>query len=49
VAKVEDVVREGDLVNVMLFDIDRAKGRLKLSRKRALDADPATIIHGMDE
>ncbi len=49
VAKVEDVVREGDLVNVLLFDIDRAKGRLKLSRKRALDADPATIIHGMDE
>ena len=49
VAAVEDVVREGDQVNVLLFDIDRAKGRLKLSRKRALGADPETIIHGLDE
>ncbi len=46
---VEDVVKEGDRVNVLLMEIDRAKGRLKLSRKRALDADPETIIHGLDE
>ncbi|PKN45720.1 MAG: polyribonucleotide nucleotidyltransferase [Deltaproteobacteria bacterium HGW-Deltaproteobacteria-17] len=49
VANVEDIVREGDQVNVLLVEIDRQKGRLRLSRKRALDADPATIIHGLDE
>lgn len=46
---VEDVVKEGDRINVLLMDIDRAKGRLKLSRKRAIDADPESIIHGLDE
>ena len=46
---IEDVVKEGDHINVLLMEIDRAKGRLKLSRKRALDADPESIIDGLNE
>jgi polyribonucleotide nucleotidyltransferase len=40
VARVEDVVREGDTVMVKVIGIDR-EGKIKLSRKAALGADPA--------
>jgi polyribonucleotide nucleotidyltransferase len=40
VARVEDVVREGDVVTVKVIGIDR-EGKIKLSRKAALGAPEA--------
>jgi polyribonucleotide nucleotidyltransferase len=37
VAKVEDVVREGDMVMVKVIGVDE-EGKVRLSRKQALDA-----------
>ena len=46
VDKVSDVVRVGDIVNVRVLGVD-AKGRIRVSRKDALDADPTEIrLHG---
>jgi len=42
VNKVEDVVREGEKVLVKVLDIDR-QGKIKLSRKEALDVDPEKL------
>ncbi len=46
---VSDIVKEGDVVNVLLMEIDRSNGRLRLSRKRALGVEPSEVIHGMGE
>jgi polyribonucleotide nucleotidyltransferase len=39
VAKVEDVLRRGDMVKVKLLEIDKETGKLSLSRKVLLDDD----------
>ena len=39
VERVEDIVREGDEVLVRCIDVDRRSGKIRLSRKDALDAD----------
>jgi polyribonucleotide nucleotidyltransferase len=36
IEKVEDVVKEGDMVEVQLIDVDKKTGKLKLSRKALL-------------
>ncbi len=40
VEKVEDVLKEGDMVEVKLIEIDRRTGKLKLSRKALLPKPP---------
>lgn len=40
VEKVEDVLKEGDIVKVKLIDIDKKTGKLKLSRKALLPRPP---------
>jgi polyribonucleotide nucleotidyltransferase len=39
VAKVEDVLKRGDMVTVKLLEIDKETGKLSLSRKVLLDDD----------
>ena len=36
IAKVEDVLKEGDIVDVKLIEVDSKTGKLKLSRKALL-------------
>ena len=37
VEKVEDVLKEGDMIDVKLIEIDKKTGKLKLSRKVLLE------------
>jgi polyribonucleotide nucleotidyltransferase len=43
VKKVTDILQEGDEVLVKVLDVDR-QGKIRLSRKAALDLDPDTVI-----
>ncbi len=43
VKKVTDILNEGDEVLVKVLDVDR-QGKIRLSRKAALDLDPDTVI-----
>jgi polyribonucleotide nucleotidyltransferase len=43
VNKVEDIVKEGEKVLVKVLDVDR-QGKIKLSRKDALDVDPEKVV-----
>ncbi|HNW97816.1 MAG TPA: polyribonucleotide nucleotidyltransferase [Bacteroidales bacterium] len=42
VEKVEDVLKEGDIIEVKLIDIDKKTGKMKLSRKVLLPRPPKT-------
>ena len=37
IARVEDVLKEGETVEVTVLEVDQAKGRIRLSRKALLD------------
>jgi len=43
VKKVTDILKEGDEVVVKVLDVDR-QGKIRLSRKAALDLEPGTVI-----
>jgi polyribonucleotide nucleotidyltransferase len=43
VKKVTDILKEGDEVLVKVLDVDK-QGKIRLSRKAALDLDPDTVI-----
>ena len=37
IAKVDDVIQEGEMVDVVVLEVDQAKGRIRLSRKALLE------------
>jgi polyribonucleotide nucleotidyltransferase len=37
IAKVDDVIKEGEMVEVVVLEVDQAKGRIRLSRKALLE------------
>jgi polyribonucleotide nucleotidyltransferase len=37
IAKVDDVIQEGEMVEVVVLEVDQAKGRIRLSRKALLE------------
>jgi polyribonucleotide nucleotidyltransferase len=47
VNQVEDVVNVGDEVLVKVLEIDKERGRIRLSRKDALGLDPAKVVSQM--
>ncbi|MDP8221897.1 MAG: polyribonucleotide nucleotidyltransferase [Candidatus Lernaella stagnicola] len=44
VERVEDVINLGDEVLVQVIEIDKERGRVRLSRKAALGLDPADVV-----
>lgn len=44
IAKVEDVLKEGDIVDVKLIEVDSKTGKLKLSRKALLPRDRKSVV-----